>query len=58
MSRVWSLYKTLLNVQYNWSAAKYLYIRKRQRIWEPVVIVLGLAPVAVMVVAGLYGSPI
>jgi ABC-2 type transport system permease protein len=53
VSRVWSLYKTLLNVQYNWSAAKYLYIRKRQRIWEPVVIVLGLAPVAVMVVTGI-----
>ncbi|MGI6149133.1 MAG: putative ABC transporter permease subunit [Limnochordia bacterium] len=53
MSRVWSLYKTLLNVQYNWSAAKFIYIKKRQRIWEPIVIVLGLAPVAVMLVSGL-----
>ena len=24
VSRVWSLYKTLLNVQYNWSAAKFI----------------------------------
>lgn len=53
MTRVWSLYKTLLNVQYSWSAAKYTYLKKRQRLWEPVVIVLGLSPAIAMLVAGI-----
>lgn len=53
MNRVWNLYKTLLNVQYNWSAAKYTYIRKRQRLWEPLVIFFGLAPVVVLLVMGI-----
>ena len=43
-----SLYLALLNVNYGWSAGKYYYIKKRQRIWEPIVITLSLAPVLVM----------
>lgn len=54
MSRVWSLYKSLLNVQFGWSAAKYNYIKKRQRLWEPVIIVLGLGPALGMIVFGLW----
>lgn len=45
-NRVWSLYLALLNVNYGWSAARYYYIKKRQRIWEPIVIGASLAPAA------------
>ncbi|NLL43807.1 MAG: hypothetical protein GX251_10770 [Firmicutes bacterium] len=49
-SRVWSLYRALLNVNYGWSAAKYYYLRKKQRIWEPIVIGVSIAPAAGFVV--------
>ena len=49
-NRVWSLFLSLLNVHYGWSAAKYYYIKKRQRTWEPILIGVSLAPVAVMTV--------
>ncbi|NLM39957.1 MAG: hypothetical protein GX205_07850 [Firmicutes bacterium] len=53
MNRLWSLYKVLLNVQYNWSAMKYTYLRKRQRLWEPILVIVGLAPVAVLWLTGI-----
>ncbi|MGI6625911.1 MAG: putative ABC transporter permease subunit [Limnochordia bacterium] len=43
-NRLWSLYLALLNVNYGWSAGKFYYIKKRQRIWEPIVIVVSIAP--------------
>lgn len=49
-NRLTSLYLALLNVHYGWSAGKYYYFKKKQRIWEPLVLVLSLAPVAVMAV--------
>lgn len=48
MNRLWSLYKALANVHYGWSAGKYYLVKKRKRLWEPTIIVLGLAPVIVM----------
>ena len=45
-NRLWSLYLALLNVNYSWSASKYYY--KRQRVWEPILIVVSLAPVFFM----------
>ena len=38
-TRLWTLYRTLLNNHYGFSAAKFYYIKKRQRTWEPLVIV-------------------
>ncbi len=52
MTRLWSLYKALLNVQYNWSAMKYTYIKKRQRLWEPILIIVSLAPAVLLWLAG------
>lgn len=46
-NRVWSLYLALLNVNYGWSVGKYYYIKKKQRIWEPIVIAASLGPVAI-----------
>ena len=54
MSKVWSLYKSLLNVQFGWSAMKYYYVKKRQRLWEPVIIILALGPALGMLVYGLW----
>ena len=47
-NRVWSLFLALLNVNYGWSAAKYYYLKKRQRVWEPIVIAASIGPVLVM----------
>ena len=47
-TRLWTLYRTLLNNHYGFSAAKFYYIKKRQRTWEPLVIVAGLTPAVVM----------
>lgn len=47
-NRLWTLYLTLLKDHYGLSAAKYYYFKKRQRTWEPLVIVAGLAPAVVM----------
>lgn len=47
-NRAWSLYLAQLNVHYGWSAAKYYYVKKKQRIWEPILIGAALAPVVVM----------
>src|SRR5690606_33814516 len=47
-NRLWTLYRTLLNNHYGFSAAKFYYIKKRQRTWEPLVIVAGLTPAVVM----------
>ena len=41
-NRLWTLYLTLLKDHYGLSAAKYYYFKKRQRTWEPLVIVAGL----------------
>lgn len=49
-NRLKSLYLALLNVHYGWSAGKYYYFKKKQRIWEPLVLVVALAPAAVMAV--------
>lgn len=53
-SKFWSLYRSLLNVHYGWSAGKYYFLKKRQRIWEPIVIVVSLLPVAFMGMAFLW----
>jgi len=53
-SRFWALYGTLLKDHYGLSAAKYYYIKKKQRTWEPIVIVGSLIPVAVMAVAFIW----
>jgi ABC-2 type transport system permease protein len=47
---LWSLYLSLLNVNYGWSAGKYYYIKKRQRIWEPIIIAASIGPTLVMAV--------
>lgn len=47
-NRFWSLYRSLLNVHYGWSAGKYYFLKKRQRIWEPILIAVSIAPVLVM----------
>jgi ABC-2 type transport system permease protein len=49
-SRFWTLYRTLLNDHYGFSAAKFYYIKKRQRTWEPILIVAGVTPAVVMAV--------
>src|SRR5690554_782281 len=52
MTRVWNLYKVLSNVQYGWSAMKYIYVKKRQRLWEPLLIIVGISPLVVMLALG------
>ena len=52
---LWSLYLSLLNVNYGWSAAKYYYIKKKQRIWEPIIIAVSIGPALVMAVWFMWG---
>ena len=49
-NRMWSLYLSLLNVNYGWSTAKYYYIKKRQRIWEPLLIAASIIPVLLLTI--------
>lgn len=49
-NRFWTLYRTLLSDHYGLSAAKYYYIKKRQRTWEPILIIASLLPVIAVVV--------
>lgn len=50
---VGSLFKSLLNTQYGFSAMKYYYLKKRQRIWEPILIILALIPTSIALITGL-----
>lgn len=49
-NRLWTLYRTLLSDHYGLSAAKFYYLKKRQRTWEPVVIALAMASLGAGVV--------
>lgn len=49
--QLWSVYKALVNTHYGLSAIKDLYFKKRQRLWELILIIVALSLTAVMVVA-------
>lgn len=49
-SRVISLYSAMLNTHYGLSAGKYYYIKKKQRLWEPLVIVASMGWLLVLAV--------
>lgn len=53
-NRLWSLYRSLLNVHYGWSFNKYYYIKKRRRIWEPILIVALLVPFLLGMIIALW----
>lgn len=47
-TRVKSLYLALLNVHYGFSHAKYYYLKKKERIWEPLLLIIVLSPSVLM----------
>ncbi|NMB02207.1 MAG: hypothetical protein GX971_11945 [Firmicutes bacterium] len=53
-NRLWSLYCALLNDHYGWSAGKYYYLKKRQRIWEPILIAVAFLPLVVLAVVFIW----
>ncbi len=52
--RFWTLYRALLSDHYGLSAAKYYYLKKRQRTWEPLVIAAALGPALAMAIAFIW----
>lgn len=46
-NKLWSLYLSLLNVHYGWSAAKFRYFRQRKRLWEPILLILVFIPLGI-----------
>lgn len=53
-NRFFSLYLALLNDHYGFSAAKYYFLKKRQRTWEPILVALSLLPALVMGIVFLW----
>lgn len=52
--RVLSLILAQLNMNFAISHSRYYYLKKHQRLWEPVLIVLGIGGAAAMLAIGIY----
>lgn len=51
---LFSLIKSQLNVHFGLSHARHYYLRKRQRLWEPVIILLSIGSFVVFLSTGVY----